>query len=338
VEQLPPGAPGPAGLPPAPTGTRRGRPLIVAAAVAAALLLLVALTLVVRLASATTVPHAAPVSASPTGTPLSPEAYQQKLTALDQELTPLVQAMAAATTHPAVTAAATALKAGIDTAASALDKVTAPARARAAHQHLVKAVHELVTDAGIVADESRREVVCTGGAAVVNLARDSGGVWLRAAVEELSTADPGHAYHVGTFLPDVTPVTAERHLDNGTMLKRPSRRGANTLTVGNTGIEDAVVIIAPQGSKTATLSVYVRSAGSKTVTGVPDGTYQGYTISGRDWDSSAGMFSRHCHYALVDGTLAMTSDRSGYTDESLTGDPSDKPFFGDQLDPGTFPG
>jgi hypothetical protein len=281
--------------------------------------------------------HGSQASASPGSNPLPPDEYQQALAGLDRELAPLVQGLTTATNYVAASTAVTQLQARVDARATLLEHTTAPAPVAAAHQHLVKALRQLATDVGLVADDAHRELVCTGRIALVDIARTGGGDLLRAATKELETADPAHAYRTGTFLPAATGPGEDHRLDNGTLIKKPSGRGANELTLKNIGTEDAVVVLAPQGSKTATAIVYVRSASSYTVTGIPNGIYVGWVISGKDWDDKAGIFGRTCNYDPVSGTLPMTSGSGSYNGGSLEFGPSTSPFFADGTDPDTIP-
>lgn len=76
---------------------------------------------------------------------------------------------------------------------------------------------------------------------------------------------------------------------------------------------------------------------SYTITGIPDGTYEAYVVSGQDWHGVAGVFARHCHYAQPTGTLSLTSNRSSYTDAWMDADTSNTPFFADGVDPDPVP-
>jgi hypothetical protein len=302
----------------------------------AGLAVLLVLALLIGLSHPAQVSPGASAPASPAGTPMSPDEYQQALTDLDRDLTPLVQAVTATNRYAAASEAARRLQAKVETDAAGLDRIVPPAPVRVAHQHLLKAVHELSTDAGIVADQAHRQLVCLGGTALARWTQSSGAVWLRAATKELASADPAHVYKVGGFMPDLTQ-DGDRHLGTGTVLKKPGHRGPNEMKISNTGTLDAVLILAPQGSKSATLIVYVGKGATYRGTGIPDATYEMYQVSGKDWDSGAKAFGRYCAFERLEGTIELTSSAREYTEGQLTLVPAESPFNADGVDPDSLP-
>lgn len=148
----------------APTAAPRRRRLLALAAAAAGLAVLLGLVvLVVQLPRSSPGRRDVRASALPAGTPLSREEYQQILTTLDRDLTPVVEAVAVVNTYVAASAAVDQLGIKVAADATVLDGIIAPPPVRVAHQHLVKAIHQLRADAALMADQAHKEIVCTGG-------------------------------------------------------------------------------------------------------------------------------------------------------------------------------
>jgi hypothetical protein len=143
------------------------------------------------------------------------------------------------------------------------------------------------------------------------MSRGSGAAQIRSAAGRLATADPAHRYRVGSFLPART-ADRKRRLGTGTMLKRPGG-GSGHLTITNGGGVDAVVTMTPFGLPRSVVTVYLRSKGTFTVTGIPDGRYTVYVTSGNDWDSPARVFTRGCNFTRFDDRFDFTTTSSQYT-------------------------
>jgi hypothetical protein len=81
----------------------------------------------------------------------------------------------------------------------------------------------------------------------------------------------------------------------------------------NQGTDDAVVTLAPQGSSTATATVYLWAGGSFTIKGIRDGTYEVFVTGGQDWDDALKIFGVGCSSEKFSDTFAFTTSRSTYT-------------------------
>jgi hypothetical protein len=250
-------------------------------------------------------------SASPSATGVSPADYQRALSGLDTAAAPAFRRLTSARTPKTVSSALSALRAEVVRHTEVLRSLAPPDAVRSQHAGLLDGLDTLATEMDDAMGASRDWDVCAGSSALALLSRSAGAGQLRSAAAKIAAADPAHRYRVATFLPRKT-ADQKRRLGTGA-LKRPGSRGLGQLEIKNGGTGDAVVSLLPVGGKRALLSAYIRSKGSYTVTGIPDGNYTGYVTTGADWDSSAHGFSRTCNYFRFDDRFDYQTTSSQYT-------------------------
>jgi hypothetical protein len=281
------------------------------------------------------------VSPSPTGPPLTPEAYQAALDAFTAGLGKGFAGLNDAHTPAAVDAAIGTLHDALVSALLPLKTLFPPDTMREPHRALVAQLKTmgdvmLGTQLGtqVSAGSSR---ICGGSSAVADITRSGPADGLRTTIQNLATADPAHAYKMAQFLPPSTPV-ANRQLGNGNLIKKP--RGVNTVKVENKYPDDVVISMAPAGSKNASLVMYVRSGQTASANSVPDGTYDVFLAKGADWDTGAKAFTRDCGFQKFDETVALKSTSRQYTVETFTLGVTDGGgnLRSGAADPGSFPG
>jgi hypothetical protein len=318
----PPGVAAPPGYPPPfdlgalapPPPPRRRRGLVVAlVAGGVALVVLCAVLVPVALRSGKSgSPGAAgttSASASPSPTPLTPEAYQQALDSVDKALATPIQLISQATTPNRLDSPMDNLSVTLDYQVEALRQITPPAAVVQATRDLISGLGGL---AATVRDLSGPDAtVCAGSAAMARISQSAAADSLRTTIKDLTTADPAKAYHFGTFLPAKT-ADSKRRLNNGNMIKKAGG-GLGQFKVKNSGSTDAVVTLAPAGSKSATFSVYIRNGETATASGIKDGTYDAYMSSGEDWDSGAKVFTMNCRQQKSNDTFKFSTTGRTYT-------------------------
>jgi hypothetical protein len=329
---------GPPPTPPPPG--RRARILIPVIVVAVLVLLsLVAIPLAIRGANSAGTQRravAASPSASPSSPPLTPEKYQLALDDADKDLGTRLAKLANALTYKAVGVAASDLVSALSLAVFALKAVTPPAAARAAHDQFVTGLDALASQATLASGTEPSHEICGGASSLSQLTSTPAADQVRAAVAALGTADPAHAYKVAPFLPAATPMP-NRRLSNGNLIKRSSR-GPNTVKVINRFGVDLVLSLAPAGSKTASLQIYVRHGETASATSVPDGNYDLYVANGDDWDTGAKIFTRNCTYsAFSDAQLKSTSRTYDVLTLTLGVEDGSGNMSGAPTDPDSFP-
>jgi hypothetical protein len=252
-------------------------------------------------------------SVSPAVAASSPEEYQQALATLDSTLADGMRKLNAARTAPTVRNAADALALAVDAETEKLRAITPPEAVAAAHDRLVTALEGF--SAAVSSDST--EGVCSGSSATPRISRETAVNELRVAAQALGTADPAHAYRVGTSLPKVAK-DPNRRMSNGRYLKRTASNGSGQLKIKNGGGTDSVISIVAGNAKLPTVAVYVRGKQSFTVRGVRDGTYHIYVTTGTDWDSAARTFSRDCSFARFDDAFKFSTTSTTYTVWELT--------------------
>jgi hypothetical protein len=258
-------------------------------------------------------------TAAPEAEPASAQEYQAALTAADSRLTQAFTQLAAARTPKSAQDAAAAIATAADTGNSELAAITPPEPVAGAHQALLTALTDLSAAASETQSAAGDRQVCTGGAATALISRSPAVAALRAAGQQLATADPGQAYSIGGKLPKEIADTARR-AKNGSYVKR-TRGGSGQLKIDNGGRVDSAVSLVRSGTSKPAITVYVRGSSKFTVTGVRDGTYTVYMSSGQDWDPRARKFTRNCGFSKFDDTMKFTTTSRQYTIWSVTLNP-----------------
>jgi hypothetical protein len=84
--------------------------------------------------------------------------------------------------------------------------------------------------------------------------------------------------------------------------------GAGVLTIDNSMDVDAVIILCKTSDpKTTLMSVYVEAESTFDATGIDDGKYYIYDMTGIDWDSNTSKFTRSLTYERFDDEFDFTN-------------------------------
>jgi hypothetical protein len=262
-------------------------------------------------------------AAAPSSTPplVSPELYAQMLTAADAALAVPFQQFAAATGPAALDLTATALALAIDKQTDKLSAVRAPEPAAEAHELLINGLSRLQWEPAGVDIEGRVDgAACTGPAGAASVARTTPANLVRAAAMELKAVDDRFVF--GTFLPEPSELQ-QRRMGNGTYLKRTSTNGSGLLKINNDSAKDTSVSLVPAGETAPRLTVYVQGKSSFTARGITDGHYTVFMAAGVDWDPGMKLFSRDCEFSKFSEPIDFTTNRSTYTEWTITLSPSE---------------
>lgn len=84
--------------------------------------------------------------------------------------------------------------------------------------------------------------------------------------------------------------------------------GTGTLEITNDLSYDAVIILVKTyNPKYSLMSIYVKSQSTFTATGIDDGDYYIYDMTGMDWDSDTNSFTRNSMYERFDDVFDFTN-------------------------------
>lgn len=248
-------------------------------------------------------------SPTPTARTVSAQEYASSLSLADQELGPMVAAVGAATDSTSLAGNAQSLRDDLQKWAEDFDGMAPPDSVRAVNGELTFVLNGLASVADDIATSSTSGELCTGYPGLSRLTHSDASVKFRSVVKDLASIDPTYVF--GAFLPAPTGGPSRR-LGNGTQIKKASG-GLGQLKLNNHGTRDTVVTLAPTGTTTATLSVYVQAGANTTVHNIRDGTYDVYELSGDDWDGALKQFTANCHASKSDGTMNFKTTRTTYS-------------------------
>ena len=238
--------------------------------------------------------------------PITPVEYSQLLVTADAAIKTDFAKLN--TTNP--TSLKLAAPTAADTMRSQAEKllaVTPPATAAAANSDLAD---ELKAWADSVEESAGAKSACPAAPGPYpELLRSQFASDIRIAAKDLASADP--SFKFGSFLP-AAPKEQKRRLGNGTYIKKPTSRGLGHLEIQN-GAGDTTISLVPTSGKKPTLTVYVRSKGKFTATGVKDGTYRVYAATGEDWNAGKKGFTRDCGFTKFDSTFKFTTTSTSST-------------------------
>jgi hypothetical protein len=242
----------------------------------------------------------------PPPTAMSRPEFQAALSLVDFALKPGFDAIGAAQTPTDLTNAIGAVQLNLGAQADALGKLLPPRPEIVATAAVIKALRDLSKDLATVTSDAHDESVCTGGTGLPRVSNLDGAQAFRLAYLGLATADPGHPYTFGVFLPGATPDPARR--PGSGPLSGGRSGGYGHLTVDNQGSSDSVVKVMSGGDLIR--AIYVQAGQSATVTGIPNGTYDAYYTTGADWDDANRRFTRNCDFDKFDNPMDYTTTSS----------------------------
>jgi len=238
--------------------------------------------------------------------PITPVEYSQLLVAADAAIKTDFAKLNTSSTTTLKTAAPAAAET-MRTQAGKLLAVTPPAEAEEANGDLAD---ELKAWADSVEEAAAAKPACPASAGPYpDLLRSQFASDIRIAAKDLAGADP--SFKFGAFLP-AAPKEQNRRLGNGSYVKKPTSRGLGHLEIQN-GAGDTTISLVPASGKKPTLTVYVRSKGKFTATGVKDGNYRVYAATGEDWNAGKKGFTRDCGFTKFDSTFKFTTTSTSST-------------------------
>ena len=113
-----------------------------------------------------------------------------------------------------------------------------------------------------------------------------------------------------------TPLLTRR-LSNGAVIRDSQRNGEGKFAVENGNATDAVLALTDMKSVTV-VSFYVQGNNTATISGLRDGTYYIYFMTGEDWDNAAGKFTRNVRRSRFEDTLDYATTATQYTTWRVT--------------------
>ncbi|MDT3446379.1 MULTISPECIES: hypothetical protein [unclassified Pseudofrankia] len=236
-------------------------------------------------------------------TPISRADFQKALSDVDAALGPGFGAVGGAQTPSDLSGALGAVALNLGVQADALDRLRPPLPSVTATKQLAAALRSLSKDLTAVATDADIQRVCTGASGMPHVANSPGADAFRLAFLALITANPGHPYTFGAFLPGAGP-DPNRRPGNGA-LPGGRRGGYGKLTVDNQRTVDTVVKIMSGGDLIR--AIYVQAGAQATVDAMPNGTYEAFYTSGTDWDDGGRRFTRDCEFEKFDDPLQYTT-------------------------------
>jgi hypothetical protein len=250
-----------------------------------------------------------------------PPGYQARLTRTDQDISAAFDAIDHAPDLP--TLARTVLAAaGTVSAASQWLASGGPTPASAARTNdaLTATLRQFADELAYLSQQVNQQVICTGSTALNAITTAPSMAALRAEAGALGTP-AGAGYRWGGFLPAPRDQVDAR-MPSGRLVvdRRTGPPGNGVLRVRDDGDTDAVVTLARGGA--VVVEVAVRAGQSTQLTGVPDGSYDVYYLTGTDWDDVAHMFGRRCEFHRFTDPSTFSSNPvpggTAYTSASIT--------------------
>lgn len=195
-----------------------------------------------------------------------------------------------------------------------------PPSARQANDALSGTLGHFATELSYLAQQIDQQVICTGSTALGAITTAPSMAALRSESGALA-AIPGGGYDWGAFLPAPRDQSDAR-MPTGRLVvdRRTGPPGNGVLQVSDNGDADAVVVLARGGS--TVLEVAVQAGQSAQLTGIPDGSYDVYYLTGTDWDDVVHMFGRGCQFHRFATPSTFTSapvpGGTSYTTQNIT--------------------
>jgi hypothetical protein len=252
--------------------------------------------------------------ASPAPSPLTADAYQTALGALDTAIAPGFTELKAAHTPSKVNAAITDINSALSTQIDTLREVTPPANVASVHAAFLDALTGWASDLQSEASSATDQTICGGTSALSAVTSSDGANQVRTVAKTMSTADSSHPFQVATALPAAVG-NQNRRPANGAYLKSTTK-GSGKLKITNGGSTDAAVSLV-SGNK-AILTMYIRAKGNFTAGRIKDGNYKIFVTTGTDYDTAAKAFTRNCDFSSFDQTANYRTTSSTYTQYSIT--------------------
>jgi hypothetical protein len=243
-------------------------------------------------------PGAAPASAAAPALPVStPDGYQDMLNQTDSELS---GALAAIGRAPSLDVLDEAVLSAAGVASAASERLTTsgpvPAPVSGDNASLATGLRQFGRELAYLSQQIDLHAICAGPVALTAISTAPSMPGLRAVATSLGTMRTDRpSFRWGSALPAATN-SVENRLRNGAVVldRRAGATGDGELQVRDDGSKDGVVLLARGGS--VLVSMAVTAGRSATLTGVPDGDYDLFYTTGRDWNAPLATFSRHCEF------------------------------------------
>jgi hypothetical protein len=291
-----------------------------------ALLITLLITLLVALAGCAS-PGAAPSSVaapptSPAPSVATPDGYQFMLNQTDAQLSASLAAIGKAPTLGVLDQTVLSA-AGVASAAS--ERLTSsgpvPTNVSGDNAALATGLRQFGRELAYLSQQIDLHAICAGPVALTAISTAPSMPGLRAVATSLGTLRSDRpAFRWGGTLPAATN-SVEHRLHNGQVLvdRRAGATGDGVLQVRDQGTKDGVVLLAKGGALVASMAV--NAGQSAQLTGVPDGDYDLFYTTGRDWNGPLATFSRHCEFHRFTTPTSFSTSAvpggSAYTVQSI---------------------
>jgi hypothetical protein len=263
-------------------------------------------------------------SVSPPAPP-PPAGYQDRLTRTDRDISTAFDAIDRAPNLPVLTNAVLAASGTVSAAGEQLASGgPTPASVSAQNDSLVAGLRQFGYELAYLSQQINLHVICTGSTAMNAITTAPSMAALRTASAALAApSGGGPGYDWGGFLPAPRDPLDAR-MPNGRVVvdrRGPAAGTANgVLEVHDEEDNDAVLMLARGGATVVSVAV---SAGQSTrLANIPDGVYDLYYTTGRDWDDVVRGFGRRCDFERFTSPTSFSSRAvsggTAYTVQSIT--------------------
>lgn len=235
------------------------------------------------------------VTAEPTPTTLTADAYGERLGALAGPVGKALTSVGGARTVKTLGQRLERAEEALREAAVGLEVLAPPPEVQVQHAAYVAGLRELSVELGTTRGKLSGREVCTASGVFDDLAGPL--KTLDAAGETLERMG-GHPADV---VAAKVGAKQNRRLPNGRFIRGERRSGRGSLKIHNGDKRDSVVTVMRGGTKA--FSVYVRKKSRFKVSGVRDGNYRVYFTHGVDWDARAKAFTRNCRFERFEDTV-----------------------------------
>jgi hypothetical protein len=235
--------------------------------------------------------------ASPAPSVATPDGYQVML---NQTNAQLAAALAAIGQAPSLAVLDQAVLSAAGVASAASERLTSsgpvPATVSGDNAALASRLRQFGRELAYLSQQIDLHAICAGPVALTAISTAPSMPGLRAVATSLGTLRSDRpAFRWGGALP-AAANSVEHRLRNGQVLvdRRAGAAGDGVLQVRDQGVKDGVVLLAKGGA--LVVSMAVNAGQSAQLAGVPDGDYDLFYTTGRDWNGPLATFSRHCEF------------------------------------------
>ena len=260
--------------------------------------------------------------ASPAPSVATPDGYQVMLNQTNAQLAAALGAIGQA---PSLAVLDQAVLSAAGVASAASERLTSsgpvPATVSGDNAALAAGLRQFGRELAYLSQQIDLHAICAGPVALTAISTAPSMPGLRAVATSLGTLRSDRpAFRWGGALP-AAANSVEHRLRNGEVLidRRAGAPGDGVLQVRDQGVKDGVVLLAKGGALVASMAV--NAGRSAQLTAVPDGDYDLFYTTGRDWNGPLATFSRHCEFHRFTTPTTFSTNAvpggSAYTVQSI---------------------